>query len=478
MAPKAKPKAKTRAKPKAGFRARGLPDLPAPLVPDRWYVLPGAQDVVEQLRTGQLVQVEEMHGTLLAEVIGAHPRDGAGLFLEVGFRGGSTDQIQSGGTQRRAKERTCCCTSAPQLVAAARMTSCATDPSERRHSRGADRKPVMEILKVKALRDRVLALKGEEPGGVVAATSPAQANAILDEAEKALREEERAACRQRGDAAGAGVPSHSQGQKKTFERKIAPSSQAGSIFIFTIFIGLACYWFQGQQQGTLHKMREYLSLRDGGVSIELFSLGSTSSYCYYLSDHRFDAINGGVIRPEIAKGTTYDSAASGGIIERRYCERGRMSPSKIQGSEAECAGGVMAKRKAPRADPGAESHGHLRSRETSRTCLRKSRIEDETWWLIEFSARLRKQSEGGESRWKRRAETVGLGTRPGSSGQAHREATPGRTEAHYTPYCSEDRSRSRASRRSSGTEPSTEKESAAETQEESRPEFILMRQNA
>eukprot|EP00971_Amphidinium_carterae_P178033 3530995-Amphidinium_carterae.1 len=61
MPPKAKAKAaaKAKAKPKAkaGARlARGLPILPAALIPETWYGLPAGRGVLEQLRAGQLLQ--------------------------------------------------------------------------------------------------------------------------------------------------------------------------------------------------------------------------------------------------------------------------------------------------------------------------------------------------------------------------------------------------------------------------------------
>eukprot|EP00971_Amphidinium_carterae_P318005 6321457-Amphidinium_carterae.1 len=107
MAPKAKAgaraKGKARAKAVARIAARGLPALPAPLVPERWYGLPAGQEILTQLRTGQLLQVEVDRGTLMAEILGVHPRDAEGVFVEIGYRGGSTESIQRWG--RSAQEQ-------------------------------------------------------------------------------------------------------------------------------------------------------------------------------------------------------------------------------------------------------------------------------------------------------------------------------------------------------------------------------------
>eukprot|EP00971_Amphidinium_carterae_P112629 2230394-Amphidinium_carterae.1 len=61
MAPKAKAKAKAKGKAKARARqagGRALPDLPPPLAPEVWYQLPGQHAVVEQLKGGQILQID------------------------------------------------------------------------------------------------------------------------------------------------------------------------------------------------------------------------------------------------------------------------------------------------------------------------------------------------------------------------------------------------------------------------------------
>eukprot|EP00971_Amphidinium_carterae_P326610 6457503-Amphidinium_carterae.1 len=263
MPPKAKPKAKAKAKAKARpWRGRVLPVLPAPLVPEQWYVLPGGQGILEQLRSGQLLQVEVEGGTALLEILGLHPRDPQGIFIETGFRGGSTETIQRWGDTARAQHRDlllhlCCgargCQSdvAGRLVLHTRRLRVREERNitEAWFERGPQALPGVEraveprespeeavMSKVKALRDRVLTLRGGSLGGQVETQTPGEADAILAEAERALHQEERAARARKGDVRGelaARASSsvkrkHSRGRSRHRRRRGSSSSSRSS----------------------------------------------------------------------------------------------------------------------------------------------------------------------------------------------------------------------------------------------------------
>eukprot|EP00971_Amphidinium_carterae_P144751 2868285-Amphidinium_carterae.1 len=102
--------------------------------------------------------------------------------------------------------------------------------------------------------------------------------------------------------------------------------------------------------------------------------------------------------------------------------------------------------------------------------MRESRGERPDWrfvhWAFSEHGRARQIKQG---RGKIRSEAAGLGTRPGSPGQAHRKATLER--AQDSASGAEDGRRS-ASRDRWRSESSATTESSPETEEESHPENL------
>eukprot|EP00971_Amphidinium_carterae_P209442 4154664-Amphidinium_carterae.1 len=491
MPPKAKPKAKAKAKAKAvagRWRARVLPALPAALVPERWYSLPGGQSSLEQIRTGQLVQVDVEGGFMMLEVLGIHPRDPQGMYLEVAFRGGSSEAVQRWGDSAREQNRDlllhlCCGTRRCQSDVAGRLIihsrrfrvreqGGVTEtwferepvalPGIERLEEPRDTPEEAVMSKVKALRDRVLSARGERTG--MEALAPAEADAMLAEAEKALKSEERAAHAQKKNvgrelSARSRLQAQHSGSKRKRSRRRRRGSSSGSDsssssrgFRDSNKVARLCERHPGKLlKGTLQKMREYLSLREGGVGSAVTDPLSPIVTTYLttaLMPSLGDTLGLRNSRELLTLARSVDSILRGDTVGAAEILLQRFKAVEMSALEGSARGGffwVGAATCPCFGEGGAEIQAEQRFDRTRAT------------WREQSSWR-EKQPGCGQG--------VGLGTRPGKARRTFREATPPRQSAYWSEDCAEERSRGRAEHRAEPDE-AADKESETEDEETS-----------
>eukprot|EP00971_Amphidinium_carterae_P334869 6470397-Amphidinium_carterae.1 len=462
MAPKAKAVAKGKAKPKAraGVRVvRGLPAIPAPLVPEQWYLSPAGQAVVDQLQVGHLLQAEVGGGSMLVEVLGIHPRDGHGVFIESGFRGGSTVNIQKWGEAARTQGRDllvhlcagvrACPGDAPgRLIVHVRrfrlrelrnVAEAWFEPGPAPLPPAAERDPAPAgateeavMAKARALRDRVLSLRGEPPGGPVEEPTDVEAHAVLEEAERALKEEEKAARGRKRDvrqelatrAVASGSRRRSRGRSRgrsRRRRRRGSSSDSRSS--------------SGEAPGSATKgyppQNERIPQSSGGVSDRWVNSGPVGPYCYNVPHNGIDAIIGGESGIAQQPGAVDHRKSSRFTSEGRYSISSGVPASTVQGRGAECGGRLLGKRSPFGGDTGAEGHRIHWGRAPTCSRLRESRAAVSSWGYDVGGAHSAGwESKGAAWRRERRDQGLGLGTRPGSPGRGYREASPCSKTAH------------------------------------------------
>eukprot|EP00971_Amphidinium_carterae_P044117 868137-Amphidinium_carterae.1 len=141
---------------------------------------------------------------MLAEVLAVHPRDAEGLFAEIAFRGGSTTSIQAWGDGARkqgqnlllhlcASARGCRANVAGRVVLHARrfrvrdqdhigelwfeVPTAGALPALEVPGQPTAAAPGSDetMEKVKAMRDRIMALRAERPGTPIEEQTPGQA---------------------------------------------------------------------------------------------------------------------------------------------------------------------------------------------------------------------------------------------------------------------------------------------------------------